>query len=46
MSDAYYWVLGSMRRRLVVGAMELRGKETHLIDQWKPVAAVVFEQLG
>jgi hypothetical protein len=35
-----------MRRRLVVGATELRGKEIHLIDQWKPSAAVVFEQLG
>ena len=39
-------MLGSIRRRLVVGAMELRGKETHVIDQWKPIAAAVFEQLG
>jgi hypothetical protein len=36
-----------MKRRLVVGATELRGREIHSIDQWKPsVAAEVFEQVG
>jgi hypothetical protein len=36
-----------MKRRLVVGAMELRGKEIHSIDQWKPSVTVeVFEQVG
>jgi len=34
-----------MRRRLV-GATELRGEEIHSIDQWKPSAAAVFEQVG
>jgi hypothetical protein len=36
-----------MRRRLVVGATELRGREIHSIDQWKPSAAAeVFVQVG
>ena len=39
-------MLGSLRR-LVVDVTEQRGREIHLIDQWKPSVAVeVFEQVG